>query len=150
MQVSAEFFKFTKVVPLHPVNRLEDACARRDRIFSALAEKVFDNPRLLDLLAIKLRHWLKKEKSEFAYALAGYTYYLREDFLKAEEFFLRALNECPQNLDNWFDLAFALYHQDEKKHNLGKKILFNFDYCIKVFNKKRVDLETIEDRLKGL
>jgi len=134
----------TGILPSHRTNRLLDKCIRKDVIFQNLAEKVFDNPRLLDLLTIKIKYWLRLSKSEFIYALAGYIYYCRDDFKRAEGYFMKAINKRLQNLDNWFDLALSLYHQEEKKHKLAKKILFNFDYCLKYFKNKRVSLKALE------
>jgi len=143
-KVKLEFLKYTNILPLHPTNKLEDRCTRKDVIFNTLAEKIFDNPKLLSLLRSKIRKWVKKNKDEFTYCLAGYLYYFAEEFSQAEKYFLKAINRNPQNLDNWFDLAFALYHQDDEKHTLGKEILFNFDRCVEHFKKKKVNLKNLK------
>ena len=150
LKVRLEFYRLTNIQPLYLTNKLEDLCIKKNDIFDCLAEKVFDNPRLLDLLTIKLKHWLRKEKSEFIYALAGYINYLKDDFHKAEVYFLKAININPENLDNWFPLAFSLYHQEDKKHNLGKQILFNFDYCVKFFKNKKINIKSLRNTLKNL
>lgn len=145
-----EFFTITMIPPFRPVNKLEDNFLRKDIIFTSLAEKIFDNPRLLDLLSRKIDGWLKLEQDELIFSLAGYINYFKEEFPKAEKYFLKAINENPENLDNWFDLAFSLYHQGDKKHNLAKKILFNFDYCIKFFRNRGVNLRALEKTLENL
>lgn len=150
VKVMLAFNQLTSIVPIHRVNQLSDKCLRKDVIFHNLSEKVFDQPRLLNILTMKIKQWLKLSKSEFTYALAGYIYYCKDDFKKAEEYFLKAINKDPQNLDNWFDLAFSLYHQGENKYNLAKKILFNFDYCSMHFKNKRVSLKGLEAVLVNL
>lgn len=143
LRIKAEFYRLTKMIPLHETNRLEERSLRKDVIFHDLAEKAFDNPKLLDLLAMKIKAWLRLSRSEFTYALAGYIYYCKDDFKRAEKYFLRAINENPRNLDNWFDLAFSLYHQEEARNNLAKKILFNFDRYYKYFRSRRASLKAI-------
>lgn len=124
--VKKEFFSLTGIFPLHHTNRLEDKCVLKDIIFNSLAEKIFDQPRMLELLSRKIKHWLKVEKSEFTFFLAGCIYYLRDEYLLAERYFSLAYSENPDNIDNLFALAFSMYHQDANKQNSAKKIFFNF------------------------
>jgi len=147
-KVKKEFYKITRILPIHRTNFLEEKEIRKDIIFDFLAEKVFDNPELLDFLSKKIKKWLSWNKTEFTYCLAGYIYYIKDDFTTASRYFLNAIQKNPQNLDNWFDLAFSLYHQGQNKHNLGKGILFNFDYCLEFFKDKKVNLKTLETALK--
>ncbi|MCM8797658.1 MAG: hypothetical protein NC923_07295 [Candidatus Omnitrophica bacterium] len=147
--VEKDFMMIAGFKPLHPTNRVCDFNLRKDIIFSCLAEKIFDNPRLLHVLMKKMKYWLVSEKSELTYAMAGYLYYIKEDFKGAERYFLKAINENKENLDNWFDLAFSLYHQLDKKHNLGKMILFNFDFCVENFKNKKVNLKELEKALRN-
>lgn len=148
--VKKDFIELTQILPLHSTNKLEDRCSRKDIISEKLAERIFDNPSLLDLLKIKIGHWLKLHKGELTYSLAGYIYYFKDEFLRSEKYFLKAVNKNPENLDNWFDLAFSLYHQGLRKHNLAKQILFNFDFCVKFFNRKPISLKSIESKLRHL
>lgn len=134
--VKKEFFKITGIIPLHLTNKLEDKAIRKDVLSNLLAEKVFDHPKLLDLLIKKIKIWLASERTEFTYSLAGYIYYLKNDFTKARDFFLKAIKENPQNLDNWFDFAFALYHLNESEQRLAKDILFKFDLFVSQHNLK--------------
>jgi len=150
IKIMLEFTRLTSIIPAHGTNRLSDKCIRKDIIFHNLSEKAFDQPKLLDLLTIKIKQWLKLNKSEFTYCLAGYIYYCKDDFKKAEKYFLKAIDRNPQNLDNWFDLAFSLYHQDDRKYDLAKKILFNFDLCLSGFKDKPVSLKALETFLKQL
>jgi tetratricopeptide (TPR) repeat protein len=137
--IKKEFFKITKIPPFHRTNRLEDRVIRRDIIFNLLAEKVFDHPKLLDLLTKKIKEWLRFDESELTYCLAGYIYYLKEDFRKARDYFLKAIDKNPQNLDNWFDLAFSLYHLGKPEQELAKDIIFNFDLFTKFYSNIKVD-----------
>ncbi|MGD0335628.1 MAG: hypothetical protein ABSB18_00805 [Candidatus Omnitrophota bacterium] len=148
-KVEDDFTAILGFKPLHRANKLNDFSVRKDVIFTLLAEKIFDNPRLLDLLLKKIKYWLVVEKSELTYAIAGYVYYIKEDFTQAEKYFLKALNKNRQNLDNWFDLAFSLYHQEDGKHKLAKIILFNFDYCAKKLKNATVNLKRIEKALNS-
>lgn len=143
-----DFFRIARVFPFHETNRLEDRCIRKDKVFDQLAEKVFDNPRLLLLLGHKIKGWLKAEKSEFTYALAGYIYYCQKDFKKAEKYFFKTVNLNPKNLDNWFDLAFCLYHQDKKRHRIAIKMFFNFDHNEKFSRIGKISLTSLDRFLK--
>jgi len=143
-------FKTINILPFNFVKGRENNSVERWGIFHALADKVFDNPRLLHLLDIKIKQWLKKEKTEFIYSLAGYIWYLKDNYIKAEKYFLKALCQCPYNLDNWLNLAFSLYHQGDRKHSLAKKILFRFDYCVNYFGKKKITIKELTDFLKAL
>lgn len=138
-----EFLKLSGLMPERVTNRVEDNFIRKDVIFSMLAERVFDNNKLLLVLNKKINHWLKEERSEFTFSLAGYISYFNSDYGKAEIFFLKSVNINPSNLDNWFDLAFALYHQGRKEHELAKWIMFNFDRCAKSFRKTKVTVSKL-------
>lgn len=145
--IKKEFFAITKILPLHRTNLLGERQIRKDQVFPLLADKIFDHPALLKILLKKIKKWLVISKGEFAYCLAGYSHYLHQDFRKAEFYFFRAVEKNPCNLDNWFDLAFSLYHQDRTRHELAKNILFNFDNFIDHYVKlkfKKCDLNTIK------
>lgn len=144
VNVKKEFFSITSILPLRLKNNLSDEIIRKDAVFDLLAEKVFDHPQLLRLLLKKITRWLKYGKSEFTFSLSGYVHYLNKDFRRAEKYFLKSVNLNPANLDNWFDLAFSLYHQSDYRNLLAKKILFNFDYCAKLSNKTKISLNRIE------
>ena len=148
INVKKEFLSITSILPLRLKNDLSDGIIRKDAVFDLLAEKVFDHPQLLRLLLKKIKRWLKCEKNEFIFSLFGYVHYLNKDFRKAEKSFLKSVNLSPGNLDNWFDLAFSLYHQSDYRNCLAKKILFNFDYCAKLSGKRKISLNRIK-RLLG-
>lgn len=137
LEIKKDFYWITRIIPIHATNYLENRVIRKDMIFEQLAEKTFDNPGLLNILLKKIKIWLSQDKSEFTNCLAGYIYYLKEDFGKAKKYFLRAIERNSCNLDNWFDLAFSLYHLDEREQKLAKDILFNFDLFIKLFSNKK-------------
>ena len=147
-KVKLDFFRLTGIAPLQRTNKISDNCLAKNAIFHKLAEKVFDAPGLLELLGGKVKQWLKLERSEFTYMLAGYIYYFKEEFKIADKYFIKAININPENLDNWFCLAFSLYHQ--QKHDVAKKIFFNFDYCIDTFKNTAVSMVTLEDKLKHI
>jgi tetratricopeptide (TPR) repeat protein len=144
INVKKEFLSITSILPLRLKNDLSDEIIRKDAVFDLLAEKIFDHPQMLRLLLKKIKLWLKYEKSEFIFSLSGYVYYINKDFRMAEKYFLKSVNLNPGNLDNWFDLAFSLYHQSDYRNCLAKKILFNFDYCAKLSNKRIISLSRIK------
>lgn len=109
-------------------NFTADRIERKDSIFPLLAALYFSSPESFNKLRIKIKDWLKDDQSETILALAGYIYYLYEDFKKAKEYFLEAISLNPDNLDNWIDLAFALRHNGE--YELSRGVLFNYDYVI--------------------
>ncbi len=114
-----------------------------------MATKAFDHPHLLPLLVEKTRKWQTLANTETQWALMGYIFYCSEDFKQAQKCFLKTLQINPRNLDNWFDLAFSLYHQGQEKHELAKKIIFNFDWCARFFAKKKLTLQILKKSLKG-
>jgi len=146
-KIKKEFFKITRIIPRHKTNYLWDKQIRRDEIFAQLADRVFDYHGLLEILVKKAKVWLKSDRSEFTYALAGYIYYLKQDFKQAESLFLKAIEINPYNLDDWLDLGFSLYHQDKTRHQLAKTIFFNFDLFINLYTRfhyKRCNLRIIK------
>lgn len=145
--VKAEFFRITGIPPFYKTNFLADKKIRGNYIFGSLAEKIFDHPRLLGLLSKKIAHWLRWDDSAFTLALAGYIAYLDERYHEAEQFFLRALKKDKRNIDLWFDLAFSLYHQDEKQQKLAHDILFKHKELAERFPKNKLHLQGIREWL---
>jgi tetratricopeptide (TPR) repeat protein len=145
-KIIKEFFRITGIFPRHRTNYVHDRRIRQDEVFPQLADKAFDYPKLLDILVKKAKEWLLEDKSELTCCLAGYIYYLKQDFKQAEACFLKAIEKNPYNLDNWLDLGFSLYHQDKAKQQLAQDIFFNFDIFIELYNKshyQRCDLRII-------
>lgn len=147
--VKKEFLAITGIWPYFKVNLIEDRQIRSNNLFAFLSEKIFDHPRLLDLLLKKITTWLNKDQSEFTLCLAGYIYYMAEDFQKSEAYFLNALQKSSRNLDVWLDLAFSLYHQNDKKQKLAKKIIFNHEFLAKDFPMKKITLRNIQKALRA-
>lgn len=110
------------------INQLSEGIERKDSLFPQLAILYFSNRKRFKKLRQKIRNWLRKEQSETIFALAGYIYYINEDFKKARGYFLKTISLNPDNLDNWLDLAFVLRHIGDTKISEG--ILFHFDYVI--------------------
>lgn len=129
MSISEEFKSITgfEIFPRR-TNFLSDRIERKDPLFSILSILYFSNRKRFKRLLQKIKAWLRKEESETIFALAGYIYYITEDFDKAKRYFLKALSINPDNLDNWVDLAFTLRHLGE--YNISNGMLFNFDYLI--------------------
>ena len=142
--VALDFYRLTNIFPMHSTNRVEDRVFQKDAVFDLLGERVFDNPRLLDLLFIKFKVWYRLDKGEFINSLGGCLYYYNDEFDKAEGYFLKAVNLNPQNLDNWLHLAFSLYHQGDELHELAKKILFDFDGCTRFFRNRKVTIKELQ------
>ncbi|MDD5574213.1 MAG: tetratricopeptide repeat protein, partial [Candidatus Omnitrophica bacterium] len=61
-----------------------------------------------------------------------------------ERFFLKALQKDPKNIDLWMDLAFSLFHQDEKKQKLAHDILFKYKELAETFPKDDICLAGIK------
>lgn len=129
MKISAEFRKIT-AIPLieRQTNRLADGVARKDMSFEQLTYLFFFNRPKFGVLKKSIRLWLKKEPSETILALAGYIYYIAEDFKKAKKYFFDCVRLNPDNLDNWIDLAFSLRHSGENR--VSSAILFHHDYVM--------------------
>ena len=109
-------------------NYLTGYVERKDFLFSHLAGIYFSSPKTFKKLKIKIKSWLKEEESEAVFALAGYIYYLSNNFKKAKYYFLKTISLNPDNLDNWIDLAFALRHNGE--YGMSRDILFNYNYIM--------------------
>ncbi len=107
-------------------NYLSDRTERKDSIFNQLAILYFFAPKKFNKLKRKIKGWLSKDQSETIFALAGYIYYITQDFNKAKKYFLRNIAINPDNLDNWTDLAFALRHNNEYKISNGMLFHHNF------------------------
>lgn len=120
---------------------------RGSGLFDALGERIFDHPQLLTLLKKKVPFWLARDTSLFTLALAGYIFYIAEDYQKAESFFLKALQKDRRNLDHWLDLAFSLYHQGLSKQALAREIFFHHDELAKCSGKTVNSLKEIQRRL---
>jgi tetratricopeptide (TPR) repeat protein len=144
-KVQKEFFVLTRILLQKRVtNRIDANTLPNNFTFSLLAEKIFDYPNILRFLKKKIKNWLSIDKSENTFLLAGYIYYLDNDFDRARKYFLKAVESNPENLDNWLDLAFCLYHCPEKINELAKDILFNFDLFIQFFKKFKYNKCTLK------
>jgi tetratricopeptide (TPR) repeat protein len=142
-KVKRDFLRTARVSPRYETNTSEKRLTRGNYILAALAEKVFDHPRLLELLEKKIKLWLAEDNSAFTLALAGYIAYLGERYSRAESFFLKALQKDPENIDLWMDLAFSLFHQNEKKQKLAHDILFKHKELAETFPKNNICLSEI-------
>ncbi|MDI6606495.1 MAG: hypothetical protein QME65_05085 [Candidatus Omnitrophota bacterium] len=100
---------------------------REDRLFTQLASLYFSKPQSFKKLKKRIQVWIQDER-ETTLALAGYIYYISEDFIKAKEHFIKTIHINPDNLDNWIDLSFSLRHLGEYK--LSNAIMFNHHYII--------------------
>ena len=144
-KVQKEFFVLTRILLRRKVtNRVSDNALPNSSIFSMLAEKIFDYPDILKLLKKKIKFWLSIDSSETSLLLAGYIFYLDNDFNKAKKYFLKAVEINSDNLDNWFDLAFCLYRCSEESNELAKSIIFNFDLFGQFFKKFKYNKCTLK------
>lgn len=112
-------------------NLLSEKVFRKDDLFETLPRLYFEKPKKFKELSKKLLPLILNKRNlsnETLLALAGYIYYIEEDFKKAKNCFLKCINLNPQNLDNLIDLAFTLRHLGDYK--LANGILFNYDYII--------------------
>lgn len=109
-------------------NYLGDSIKRKDRFFSALARLYFLDRNKFLRVKRKIHSWIKSVPSETVFSLAGYIFYIDEDFVKAKKYFLLALHKNPNNLDNWIDLAFVLRHLTCYK--MSNCILFHYKYLM--------------------
>ncbi len=142
-KIKRDFLRTARVSPRYETNTADKRMTRGNYMLDALAEKIFDHPRLLELLEKKIKLWLAEDDSAFTLALAGYIAYLGERYIRAESFFLKALRKDPENIDLWMDLAFSLFHQDEKKQKLAHDILFKHKELAEGFPKDNIRLPEI-------
>jgi tetratricopeptide (TPR) repeat protein len=125
-----EEFKHITGFELFPrqTNCFSDRIKRKDSLFSQLAILYFSDRAKFNKIRLKIKNWLRQERIETIYALAGYIYYICEDFKKAKRYFLKTISLNPNNLDNWIDLAFSLRHLGE--YVVSNGIIFNYNYVI--------------------
>lgn len=122
---------------LRQTNYLASGIERKDSLFSQLAILYFSDRERFKQLQKKTRGWLSKGRIETVYALAGYIYYIAEDFKKSKACFLKAIQLNPDNLDNWMDLAFTLRHLGD--YNISNGIIFNYGYVIYYYKYLKLD-----------
>ncbi|MGE5279683.1 MAG: hypothetical protein ACM3L6_02925 [Deltaproteobacteria bacterium] len=113
----------------HRTNLLADLVRRKDTCFDLLTRLYLEKPEGFSLFRKRLSAYLRRHRgAEYLFASAGYAAYLGSSFPAACRWFLKAVQENPENLDNWMDLAFALRHAGAEEMSNG--ILFHFDYLI--------------------
>ncbi len=118
-------------------NHVSDCTESKDPLLHQLTAIYFSRPKIFKRLKVKINSWMKNEQSETIFALAGYIYYIAEDFIRAKRCFLRAISLNPDNLDNWIDLAFTLRHNGE--YAVSNAILFSYDYVIYYYKYLKMD-----------
>lgn len=132
-QILKEFYRITNLeLKRRLCNSPSDAIYRKDALFDQLTFFYVHNPQNFDKLKKKIDYWLSLEESETIFVLAGYIFYISENFNKAKKYFLKSIQINSRNLDNWIDLAFALRHLGELK--ISNVILFDFDYVIHYYS----------------
>ena len=119
-------------LPLRMTNRLSHKIVRKGYLFDDLAKLYCFKPKRFEKLVQRIDRWLSADQSETMLVLAGYIYYIAEDFKRAGDYFLKAISVNSDNLDNWIDFAFALRHFNEYEVSSG--ILFKFDYVMYYYN----------------
>jgi len=115
-------------------NYLSEKTMRKDYLFEKLSRFYLEKPTKFKELTKKVLPLINKIPfpDESLLALAGYLCYIKEDFKKAQKYFLKCLNLNPRNLDTWLDLAFTLRHLGQIK--LANKIIFYFDQIVPFFS----------------
>lgn len=148
MNITQEFIDITGFkLPIRIANLCSDKVERKDCLFVQLTTLFFSNRSKFIKLKKRVRHWLRKDKTETIIALTGYIYYILEDFETAERFFLKAIYLNPNNLDNWIDFAFTLRHLGD--YEVSNGILFNYDYVIYYYKYLKLD-DCVYSKIKKL
>ena len=128
---------FKKIIgldlPLRKTNFIYDGIVRRDCLFSYLTQLYFFDQKKFKAIQDRIGGWAKETPVETTLSLGGYICYLIDDFKNAKIYFLKTLALNPDNLDNWYDLAFALRHLGEIEES--RAILFHFDLAIYYYKK---------------
>lgn len=149
MDIREEFGKITGFkLSAREVNRFSDEVERKDWLFTKLAHFYFTHPDKFDILKKRVTRWLKLEKSAEILALAGYVYYIAEDFKQARKFFLDVVHWEPDNIDSWIDLAFCLRHLEE--YEVSNGIFFNLYYVIHYYKYFKLNNRGRYTKLKNL
>ena len=106
----------------HRTNRYDDYIERKDSLFWLVTMLFYEKPS--EFKSLLKRAPASKEPDEVWSALTGYLHYVNGDYRFARDCFLRAVALNPDNLDNWFDLTFALRHLSE--YECSDAILFHY------------------------
>lgn len=109
----------------HRTNRYEDYIERKDCLFWLVTKLFYENP--LEFKSLRKKIFLEKQLyvNESGYSLTGYIRYINSEYQSARDCFIKSIALNPDNLDNWFDLAFSLRHLGEYENS--EVILFHYD-----------------------
>ncbi|MGI5844087.1 MAG: hypothetical protein ACOX9B_07930 [Candidatus Xenobium sp.] len=128
-------------------NPLEAGVMRQDTVFQGLAAWAFDHPEALADLRRRAGEWVRRWPEPRTWELSGYLEYLAADWAAAARAFMASLEQEPENLDAWVDLAFCLKHLGLA---LGESILFDYDLWIRLQCQERGPLTLASlNRLHG-
>lgn len=146
--LEAEFQAATGwLLPPRVSNRLELGMPRLDVLFQTLASWAFDHPEALEDLRRRAGEWVGRWPEPRTWELSGYLEYLAGDWAAAARAFMASLEQEPENLDAWVDLAFCLKHLGLA---LGESILFDHDLWIRLQCQERGPLTLASlNRLHG-
>ena len=118
------------------VNRISDGIERKDRLFEKLAYFSSSRADKFKMLENKIENWIDKNQPDTMFALAGYIYYIGENYKRARNYFLEAIYLTPENLDSWVDLAFTLRQLGE--YDVSRSILFNCKLIIYYYKRLKL------------
>jgi hypothetical protein len=128
--LEAEFQAATGwLLPPRVANRLESGVARQDTVFQGVSLWAFDHPEALADLRRRAVEWVRRWPEPRTWELSGYLEYLAGDWAAAARAFMASLEQEPENLDAWVDLAFCLKHLGLA---LGESILFDHDLWVRL------------------
>ncbi len=147
MYIEREFEKIAgfRLLPRR-TNLINENIERKDNTFAHLTNLYFSDRRRFKKLQNKIEQWVKKNKSETITTLAGYIYYIDEDFQISQKYFLKAIAINPDNLDNWVDLAFTIRHIGDTR--TSEEILFNLGYVMHYYRLLKLNTGNYKHLLK--
>jgi len=128
---------------LHRTNLYEDYVERKDCLFYLVTVLFNEKPAVFKALLKKISAFKNKKADESRFSLSGYLHYVNGDYRDARDCFMRAIALNPDNLDNWFDLAFALRHSGE--YRCSDAILFYYELVQHYYSKMRLQGNAWDD-----
>lgn len=112
-----------------------------ETLFEEVSRLFFENRKSFYYLKEKAIEAAKNEKDALIFSAAGYFCYVDCDFKKARDFFQKAISLQPEDLEQWFCLAFCLRQLGEEGG--FNKIMLKYDDIITEFINGKIKINKL-------
>lgn len=115
-----------------------------ETLFEAVSRLFFENRKAFYYLKEKALEAAKNEKNALILSTAGYFCYVDCDFKKAGDFFQKAINLQPEDLEQWLCLAFCL--RQSGRENGFNNIVLNYKNIITEFINGKIKINKLSNK----